>query len=119
SGFLNFANPDVRQYNIDLAVEAVRMGVDGILWDYVRRPDGEEENFHFDGLQTSPEEGVVQFLAEAEERLAPYEIDHGASVYGIAASRPEQIAQDIPAMAEHVDYVAPMIYPSHWGPGEY
>ena len=22
-------------------------------------------------------------------------------------------------MAEHVDYVSPMVYPSHWGPGEY
>jgi hypothetical protein len=22
-------------------------------------------------------------------------------------------------MAETVDYVAPMVYPSHWGPGEY
>lgn len=22
-------------------------------------------------------------------------------------------------MAEHLDYVAPMVYPSHWGPGEY
>lgn len=22
-------------------------------------------------------------------------------------------------MAEHVDYIAPMVYPSHWGPGEY
>lgn len=22
-------------------------------------------------------------------------------------------------MAEQVDYIAPMIYPSHWGPGEY
>src|SRR5690606_21977316 len=29
------------------------------------------------------------------------------------------IAQDVPALAEHLDYVAPMIYPSHWGPGEY
>ena len=43
----------------------------------------------------------------------------GASVFGIAATRPDEIAQDIPRMATVVDYVAPMVYPSHWGPGEY
>jgi len=40
-------------------------------------------------------------------------------VYGIAADRPTQIGQDITLMADHLDYVAPMIYPSHWGVGEY
>ena len=43
----------------------------------------------------------------------------GASVYGIAASRPEEIAQDIPRMAQHLDFLSPMLYPSHWGKGEY
>jgi hypothetical protein len=43
----------------------------------------------------------------------------GASVFGVALTSPRSVAQDIPRMAEHVDYVAPMVYPSHWGPGEY
>ena len=33
--------------------------------------------------------------------------------------RPFEVAQDIPKMARQVDYIAPMVYPSHWGPGEY
>ncbi|MEX2501383.1 MAG: putative glycoside hydrolase, partial [Trueperaceae bacterium] len=37
----------------------------------------------------------------------------------IAVDRPTQIGQDIQGMAEHLDYVAPMLYPSHWGPWEY
>jgi hypothetical protein len=40
-------------------------------------------------------------------------------VFGIAATHPDQIAQPIPDMAAVVDYVAPMVYPSHWGPNEY
>ena len=39
-GFTNFASPAVRQYNIDVAVAAPKLGVDEILYDYVRRPDG-------------------------------------------------------------------------------
>jgi hypothetical protein len=43
----------------------------------------------------------------------------GASVFGIAADRPDAVGQDIPRIARHVDYVAPMVYPSHWVNGEY
>ena len=39
-GFTNFADPAVRKYNIDIAVAAARAGVDDVLYDYVRRPDG-------------------------------------------------------------------------------
>jgi hypothetical protein len=118
AGFSNFTHPDVIEYLLDLAEEAAQAGVDHILWDYIRRPEG-MDNYTVPGLETTPEEAIVAFTRQADERLAPYGIQHGASVYGIAADRPEQIGQDIPAMAEHLDYVAPMIYPSHWGPGEY
>ncbi len=118
-GFTNFADDDVVDYNVALAVEAARAGVDDILWDYVRRPDGDVDGFRFPGLEDSPEQAVVDFVAEADETLAPYGVSHGASVYGIAVDRPTQIAQDIAGLAEHTDYIAPMVYPSHWGPGEY
>ncbi len=118
AGFSNYVHPDVIAYNLDLAEEAAAAGVDHILWDYIRRPEG-QSNYTVPGLETSPEAAIADFTRQADERLAPYGVQHGASVYGIAADRPEQIGQDIPAMAEHLDYVAPMIYPSHWGPGEY
>jgi hypothetical protein len=122
--FTSFASPDVMDYNIDLAEEAAAAGVDSILWDYIRRPDGDPEAMVVPGLSgdadgATLEEAVVDFAAAADERLARYGIEHGASLYGIAADRPTQIAQDVPALSEHLDYVAPMIYPSHWGPGEY
>jgi hypothetical protein len=118
AGFSNYTHPDVIDYLLDVAEEAASLGVDHILWDYIRRPEG-LENYTVPGLTTTPEEAIVAFTQQADERLAPYGVQHGASVYGIAADRPTQIGQDIPGMADHLDYVAPMIYPSHWGPGEY
>ncbi len=118
AGFSNYTHEDVIDYLLDLAEEAAQAGVDHILWDYIRRPEG-LDNYTVPGLETTPEEAIVEFTRLADERLAPYGIQHGASVYGIAADRPTQIGQDIPGMAEHLDYVAPMIYPSHWGVGEY
>jgi peptidoglycan/xylan/chitin deacetylase (PgdA/CDA1 family) len=118
-GFTNFANPVVRRYQIDVAVAAAKAGVDEILYDYVRRPDGPLSTMAFPGLKGTPEQSIVSVLAETHAALKPYRIYLGASVFGVAATRPTEVAQDIPAMAAHLDYVAPMVYPSHWAPGEY
>lgn len=129
-GFTNFAHPEVRRYNIAIAVEAAKAGVDDILYDYVRRPEAPLEDLKVpelergcpeldEGKECTPADAIVNFLAESREALAPYGVWHGASVYGIAATRPHRVAQEIPRMAEHVDYIGPMVYPSHWGPGEY
>jgi peptidoglycan/xylan/chitin deacetylase (PgdA/CDA1 family) len=118
-GFTNFANASVRKYNIDLAVAAAKLGVDDILYDYVRRPDGPLGSMMFPGLTTTPERAIVEFLAESHAALAPTGAFVGAAVFGVAATRPREVAQDIPRMAREVDYIAPMLYPSHWGPGEY
>jgi peptidoglycan/xylan/chitin deacetylase (PgdA/CDA1 family) len=118
-GFTNFASPTVRRYNIDVAVAAARAGVDDVLYDYVRRPDGPRSSMTFPGLQGTPEDGIVEFLRESRAALRPYRTYLGASVFGVAATRPLEVAQPIRRMAAQVDYVAPMVYPSHWGPGEY
>jgi hypothetical protein len=118
-GFTSYAHPTVRTYNVDLAVAAAKLGIDDVLYDYVRRPDGPLESMVVPGLDEDPEPAVADFLARARRRLSPHGTFLGASVFGVAATRPEEIAQDVPAIAAEVDYVAPMLYPSHWGPREY
>ena len=123
-GFGNFANPTVRKYNIAVAIAAAKLGVDDILYDYIRRPDGDLSSMVFPGLKGSDteaaaERSITSFLAETQRALVKYHTFLGASVFGIAATYPEQIAQNIPMMAPHLDYVSPMVYPSHWSNGEY
>jgi hypothetical protein len=118
-GFTNFAHPAVRKYNIDIAEEAAKAGMDDILYDYVRRPDGPIKTMVFKGSRLTPEREISRFVEETEERLRSYGARLGASVFGIAATRPKEIAQDIARIARAADYIAPMLYPSHWAPGEY
>lgn len=118
-GFTNFAHPDVQQYNLDIAMEAVEAGVDEILWDYIRRPEGDLTQIRFPGLETTPEIGVVEFLQKSHAMLREKGVLQGASVFGIAAGRPTAIGQNIPLMSKHVDYLSPMVYPSLWVAGEY
>ncbi|MDF2269701.1 putative glycoside hydrolase [Streptomyces coacervatus] len=118
--FTNFADPEVRQYNIALAAEAAKLGFDDILYDYVRRPDGKLSTMRFPGLgDQTPEKSIAEFVADTQRRIQPEGKHLGVSVFGIAATRPTEIAQDIPAIAQHADYIAPMVYPSHWAVGEY
>jgi hypothetical protein len=118
-GFTNFANPTVRKYNVDIATAAAKLGIDDVLYDYVRRPDGPISTMKFPGLKETPERSISTFLGGARKALKPYGTFLGASVFGVAATRPTEVAQDIHQIGRNVDYVAPMVYPSHWGPGEY
>ncbi|WP_405163268.1 putative glycoside hydrolase [Nocardia sp. NBC_01499] len=117
--FTNFANPEIRRYNIDLAVEAAKLGFDGIMYDYVRRPDGALSQMQFPGSTVSPTVSIAEFLHESRDPVRDAGAEQSAAVFGVAATRPEEIAQNIPMMAKYVDYIAPMLYPSHWNAGEY
>ena len=124
-GFLNAGSRRVQDYTTALALEAVEAGVDEILLDYIRRPDGDLRGMVFPGLEdgegeeTAVEDAVVDQVADLHGKVRAAGARLGASVYGIAATRPEQIAQDVPRLAQHLDYISPMLYPSHWGKGEY
>jgi hypothetical protein len=118
-GFTNFADPDVRRYNVEVARAAAAAGIDDVLYDYVRRPDGPTDSMWFPNLHETPERSIAMFLAQARRALKPYGTFLGASVYGVAATRPTEVAQQIRQMGRNVDYISPMLYPSHWGPGEY
>lgn len=117
-GFTNPFNQTVREYNIALAEEAARLGVDDIMFDYVRRPDTLNP-LVYPGQEGSPSDAIISFLEDGYDRVHASGARLGAAVFGIAATRPDEVAQDIPRMAEVIDYIAPMVYPSHWGPGEY
>jgi hypothetical protein len=116
--FTNFVNPEIIEYNIALGEEAARAGFDSIMFDYVRKPENKGQVYKGIGTRT-PEQGIVDFLAAAAPRIRSAGATLGAAVYGVAAFTPWTVAQDIPEMSKHLDYIAPMIYPSHWASGEY
>ncbi len=122
----HFANPasmNVQDYLLDLAREAADAGVDDILFDYIRRPEGQLSKMRFAGLDTLSVEDIdltiVEFLRKTGGRLSGTKARLGVSVFGIAARRPSDVSQNVKEMAKNVDYIAPMVYPSHWQSGFY
>jgi hypothetical protein len=122
ASFTNFANDAVRNYNIDLGVEAAKAGFDDIMFDYIRRPEAHPtlSNQHFPGIgDTSPEQSIADFLGAAQPKIREAGAFVGAAVFGISSFTPVSVAQNIPMMAKHLDFISPMVYPSHWGKGEF
>ena len=105
AAFSNPANAEVRQYQIDLATEAVALGFDEILYDYVRRPEGDLSLMQLPGLETAPDVTIARFVADTNDALEASGAELGISVFGISATRPEPTAQDMRLLAPHVDYV--------------
>jgi hypothetical protein len=121
-GFTNMASPAVQKYNLDVAAEGAAAGVDEVLWDYIRRPEGALDEIVFPGMPSTDaavESGVVRFLTRSHELVRAAGVLQGASIFGIAAGDPAAVGQNVPEIARHVDFIAPMVYPSLWTPNMY
>ena len=121
---LGWSNPydqRVWEYNVDIAEAAARVGFDEIQFDYVRFPsDGDMSAIVYPGKTSTPPGWVIaQFVQYASKRLKPLGVKVSADVFGLAATRDLGIGQIPKRIGRYLDAIYPMVYPSHFGPGEY
>lgn len=104
----------VWDYNIDVAVEAARDGFDEIQFDYVRFPSAKDVVFSRPNTEANRVAAVSGFLAEARKRLIPYNVFLSADIFGyvIWNLNDTGIGQSLKDLAQEVDYISPMLYPS-------
>ena len=105
---------EVWQYNIDLAIEAAKLGFDEIQFDYVRFPDAKGLHFAQANTETARVNAITAFLAEARQRLAPYNVFISADIFGYVSwnANDTAIGQQLERLAPVVDILSPMLYPS-------
>ena len=113
-------------YPIELAKEAANLGFDEIQFDYIRFPSSEgrvkQIVYGFDSATTSKSKIINKFLTKVMDEMAEYNVKISADVFGIITKRDgdfENIGQDYKAISQIVDIICPMVYPSHYGDGEY
>jgi hypothetical protein len=118
------ANIEVRRYNIALAVELAEAGVDEVQFDYVRYPTNGWKGENEEDVQTAAQMRqavITTFFREAEHALKDYPVKLSADLYGVMAwgrvADQAVTGQDISAIADYVDVICPMVYPSHYGAG--
>ncbi len=101
-----------------IAEDAYQQGVDELNFDYIRFPsDGNMRDISFplSGTRSKPEV-LESFFAYLNQRLKPSGMMISADVFGMTTSSYVDvgIGQIWERTLPHFDYVAPMIYPSHY-----
>lgn len=112
-------NKDNWDYIIKVAKEAVSKGFDEIQFDYVRFPSDGKKTMYFGGSDKKKYEVINEFLAYAKKELAGTRVS--ADVFGIICESPadsEGIGQYLELVGKDVDYLSPMVYPSHYAQGQ-
>jgi len=119
--WLNPYNREAWKYDVDVAVAAAKAGFDEIQFDYVRFPsDGDLSIIRYPGKHPQPMQlTIAAFLKYAAQRLHPYGVRVSVDVFGLAATRDLGIGQYPGQVGQVVDAIYPMVYPSHYTPGEF
>jgi hypothetical protein len=125
---ISWVNPyDKRVWDYDIAVakEAALNGFKEIQFDYVRFPENgarvDAEAFFPGKDRKSKEDCIADFLTYAREQLKDYNVIISADVFGLTTSVSDDmdIGQSWKKISPEVEYISPMIYPSHYTAGNY
>ena len=118
--WLNPYNKENWDYIISIAKEAVEKGFDEIQFDYVRFPsDGKKKDMDFSGMDKEKYQAINEFLAYAKTQMP--DVVLSADVFGIIFESPadtEGIGQYLEYVGKDIDYISPMVYPSHYAYGQ-
>ena len=120
--WLDPSSHEVWNYVVRIGKAAERVGFDELNYDYVRFPsDGDLSAMVFseyDGKR--PKSDVLEdFFTYLHDNLQVTHIPISVDLFGLTTERTDDmgIGQILEKAARHVDYVAPMTYPSHYPPG--
>ena len=117
---------EVWDYLVEVGTEAKEAGFDEVQFDYIRfSTEGTMRDVVFDEAVTggrSKTDVITEFVRYAYENLASQGLFVSADVFGTIIGSDidaQAVGQVYTEMAKHLDYICPMIYPSHYGPGNF
>lgn len=125
---LAWVNPyeeQVWEYLADIAEGAVDLGFDEVQFDYIRFSTDKgmsQVDFGSGAQETAKEDVITGFAAYAAQRIHEKGAAVSADVYGVvidSAVDQQIVGQNYLDLAQHLDYLSPMVYPSHYGPNNY
>ena len=121
--FLDPSSKLAKEYIIDIAIESCRLGFNEIQFDYIRYPDSnyqymvfKEKNDYETRVNT-----INSFLSEAKTRLHLEGCLVSADIFGYILTNTEDggIGQNLETIIKNVDFISPMVYPSHYSNGSF
>lgn len=123
--WVNPYNREVWDYLAEIAAQAAAVGFDEIQFDYIRFSTDilEEEVDYGPESERVDKIGIItEFTGYMYDKLAPLGVYVAADVFGTVIDNEidqKIVGQDYVKMAQHLDYICPMVYPSHYHNGAY
>jgi hypothetical protein len=122
---IGWADPSVKEvwdYNIEIAKEAVALGFDEINLDYIRFPtDGSMSamQFHNYTKEQPKHETIRAFIKYFSEQMQDEPAYISVDFFGLVTVKVKEnddlgIGQLLIDAVPYVDYISPMVYPSHY-----
>lgn len=124
--WINPVHPQVQRHHIRIVRELARSGVHEIQLDYVRFPSsGEVAAPVYPRMQRTKGQTraqvITDFIRQIKKAISPYPVLLSADIFGITAWSSKRdkktIGQDLKAIAQYLDIISPMLYPSHFNYG--
>jgi hypothetical protein len=118
SHWLDATNRDTWEYIADIVEEVISFGIDEIQFDYVRFPETSLYEYDLADLDQGRErhEYIEEFIAYVRNRV-PEGTILSADIFGmpmISSRDYGEIGQTLETIGKDLDYISPMIYPSHY-----
>ena len=109
------------QYIASIAREAHAIGIDEINFDYIRFPsDGNMKDIHYPLSGDRVKREVMrEFFKYLHDELSPEGMVISADLFGMVTTNIDDlnIGQVLEDALPYFDYIAPMVYPSHYPKG--
>ncbi len=120
--WLEVGATEVWAYTVRLARAAYAVGFDELNFDYIRFPsDGDLTDivYRFLAPAETRAQTLARFFVYLKNGLADIDAPLSADLFGLTTTALDDlgIGQMLVAAAPYFDYLAPMLYPSHFAPG--
>lgn len=119
-GWFDAGSPKVWDYVVALAHESYDVGFDEINFDYIRFPsDGNMKDIYFPYSEGKDKAEVLESFfkhIDQEFRKSEHPIPISADLFGMVTTNSDDlgIGQVLERAAPYVDFIYPMVYPSHF-----
>ena len=121
--FLDPSSKKVQDYIINIAIESCRLGFDEIQYDYIRYPDSNSKFMQFDTKNDFENRvnNINSFLSRSRQLLHSEGCLLSADTFGYILTNKQDggIGQNLETIVENVDFISPMVYPSHYTNGSF
>tara|TARA_S200000501_G_scaffold366040_1_gene400291 strand:- start:1667 stop:2956 length:1290 start_codon:yes stop_codon:yes gene_type:complete len=121
--FLDPGDDKARDYVLNVAVEACSLGFDEIQFDYIRYPDTNTKGLIYEdeNITKNRVENINSFLISSKDVLNGMGCLVSADIFGYVLQNKSDngIGQHLETIVETVDFISPMVYPSHYSKGSF